>query len=665
MFDPNLTDLAAIAKERLLPRLEARFAEQRYAAPEEWAELAERFERHWPQLFALLYELYGEHWDLFFHLEQLLMAMCRSWFERSDALKALDRQREADPRWFESQEMVGGVLYVDLFSENLASLPQYLEYFKELGLTYLHMMPLFATPRGENDGGYAVSDYRSVSPELGTMEELAAVAGMLRRDGISLVLDFVFNHTSDEHEWARRAQDGDPYYQGFYHVFPDRTIPDAYERTLRDIFPTVRRGSFTWHDGLRKWVWTTFNSYQWDLNYANPAVFRAMAEEMLFLANVGVEVLRLDAVAFIWKRLGTDCENQPEAHQIIRAFNLVARIAAPALLFKSEAIVHPDEVIRYIAPEECQLSYNPMLMALLWESLATRRVTLLEHAMVRRHRIPSGCQWANYLRCHDDIGWTFDDVDARRVGLDPQGHREFLNRFYTGEFPGSFARGVPFQLNPDTGDLRISGTLASLAGLEEALEQDDSELIDMAVRRITLLRGVVLSVGGLPLLYLGDEWGFLNDYSYALDPAKASDSRWVHRQRAHWDVVQEWVEPQRLERRLFSELVHLIRVRTKLPAFGGAQTEIVPSGNPHVLAFIRQRSGQRIMVLANFCEAPQTVAGNVLRLYGPGYRFTDHVRGSSLEVTAQEPLQLGAYDLFWLEARGNGNRLGPNSASSR
>ncbi len=657
MDEPETGYLAEISKERLLPRLEARFAERRHAAPEQWDELAVRFERHWPRLFELLYGLYGGQWDLFFHLEQLLMAMCRSWFERSDALKELDRHREEHPRWFESQDMVGGVLYVDLFSENLAALPQYMEYFKDLGLTYLHVMPLFATPRGENDGGYAVSDYRSVNPDLGTMEELAAVAGILRREGISLVLDFVFNHTSDEHEWARRAQEGDPYFQSFYHIFPDRTVPDAYERTLRDIFPTVRRGSFTWHDGMRKWVWTTFNSYQWDLNYTNPAVFRAMAEEMLFLANVGVEVLRLDAVAFIWKRLGTDCENQPEAHRIIQAFNLVARIAAPSLLFKSEAIVHPDEVLRYIAPEECQLSYNPMLMALLWESLATRQVRLLEHAVIRRHRIPPGCQWANYLRCHDDIGWTFDDDDARRVGIDPKGHREFLNQFFTGEFPGSFARGVPFQLNPDTGDLRISGTLASLAGLEEALEKDDPDLIDMALRRITLLRAMVLSIGGLPLLYLGDEWGFLNDYSYALDPAKATDSRWVHRQRARWDVVQEWLEPERLERRLFSELVHLIRVRKQLPALAGAATEIVPSGNPHVLAFVRHAGGQRVVVLANFSDSAQTVAGNVLRLYGPGYRFRDHIRGADLEVSAREPLRLNPYDLFWLEAQGNGSRL--------
>ena len=369
----------------------------------------------------------------------------------------------------------------------------------------------------------------------------ATLAEELRSAGISLVLDFVFNHTSDEHEWARRARAGDPEYREFYYLFPDRTMPDAYERTLREIFPTVRRGSFTWRPELQRWVWTTFNSFQWDLRYANPAVLVAMAEEMLFLANAGVEFLRLDAVAFIWKQLGTSCENLPEAHLIIQAFNAIARIAAPALLFKSEAIVHPDDVISYVSPGECQVSYNPLLMALLWEALATRDVKLLSYSLAKRHHLPAGTAWVNYLRSHDDIGWTFDDADARWVWIEPHGHRRFLNAFYTGRFPGSFARGVPFQENPETGDARVSGTLASLAGLELALEQGDAAAIDLAVRRILLLYGVVLTAGGVPLIYLGDEFGTLNDYSYAAEPAKADDSRWVHRPR---------FDHQRLPRRL-------------------------------------------------------------------------------------------------------------------
>ena len=343
------------------------------------------------------------------------------------------------------------------------------------------------------------------------------------------MVDFVFNHTSDEHPWARRALAGDEDYREFYFMFPDRQMPDAYEKTLRDIFPDVRPGSFTYRPDIDRWVWTTFHSYQWDLNYSNPATFRQMLGEMLFLANAGVEILRLDAVAFIWKQLGTNSENLPQAHHIIRAYNALARIAAPALLFKSEAIVHPDEVARYISPDECQLSYNPLLMALLWESLATREVKLLRYSMSYRFKIPADCAWINYVRSHDDIGWTFDDGDARQVGINGFDHRRFLNAFYTGRFPGSFARGLPFQENPQTGDARVSGTCASLAGLEKALREASPQEVDLAIGRILLIHSVVLSMGGIPLIYLGDELGALNDYDYARDPHKAGDTRWVHR----------------------------------------------------------------------------------------------------------------------------------------
>ena len=478
---------AARSLGRLWPRLEARFREQAAAMPAEWSAFEERLRREWSRLFGLLFGLYGTHYDLFYHLEELLAAAAQSWLDRPGWLKQLDARREADPGWFQSQKMVGGVCYVDLFAGSINGLRARLPYFKELGLTYLHLMPLYESPAGNSDGGYAVSSFRRVNPRLGTMDDLAELAREFQEHGISLVLDFVFNHTSDEHAWARQAQAGDPDFTQFYFIFPDRTMPDAYERTLREIFPTVRRGSFTWREDMRRWVWTTFNSFQWDLNYANPAVFRAMAEEMLSIANVGVELLRLDAVAFIWKRMGTDCENQPEAHQIIQAYNALARIAAPSLLFKSEAIVHPDEVVAYISPDECQISYNPLLMALGWEALATREVRLLDQAIARRQNINQHCAWVNYVRSHDDIGWTFADEEAAELGIVGFDHRRFLNNFYVNRFPGSFARGVPFQDNPRTGDCRIAGTTASLAGVEAG----DTG----GIGRVLLLYAIALSAG--------------------------------------------------------------------------------------------------------------------------------------------------------------------------
>ncbi len=632
---------------RLLPELEQVFEAELQPLAFEWHRFKNRLNREWERLFSHLHDLYGWQYDFHYTLERILRSLIRAWLDRPQGLRQLDEVREAEPDWFQSEKMVGIVLYVDLFSDHLAKLEDHIPYFKKLGLTYLHLMPLFASPHGENDGGYAVSDYRSINPDIGTMEELEELAAVLRREGISLVLDFVFNHTSNEHEWALKAKAGDPDYMAYYFTFPDRELPDQFQRYLRDIFPEVRRGSFTWSEELQRWVWTTFNSYQWDLNYNNAEVFRAMAEEMLFLANRGVEVLRLDAVAFLWKRLGTDCENQPEAHTIIRAFNAMARIVAPALLFKSEAIVHPNEVVRYVHPEECQLSYNPLLMALLWNAIATRETRLLSHSMRTRYRLPAGCAWVNYLRCHDDIGWTFDDDDARSVGIDPAAHRRFLNQFFTGEFPGSYARGRKFQENPETGDTRISGTLSSLAGLEEALERQDDELIERAVRRITLLMGIQASIGGIPLLYAGDEYGMINDYTYLHDPRRMSDSRWVHRCRRRWEAREDLADADTIEWRFFRETVKLFNLRKELPALYDGGMEVIETGNPHLFAYLRSHADQQLLVVTNFAESTQGMKAELLAPWNVGKKALDHLTGESRSLT--EDLILDRHRAVWLE----------------
>jgi amylosucrase len=597
--------------KRLLPRLERELSTSIAGDPQGWQAFIDRLNQHFQTLFRLYLSIYGSRYDFFFHLEDLLLSLARSWFARPQDLRALDRAREADPLWFQSNQMLGGVCYIDLFAGDLEGIKSKIPYFEELGLTYLHLMPLFKARNGENDGGYAVSSYREVHAPLGTMEQLASLAREFRSAGISLVVDLVFNHTSDEHIWAERARSGDEEYLDFYRIFPDRTMPDAYERSLREIFPDEHLGAFTFFRNLFKdggWVWTTFHSYQWDLNYSNPAVFNRMADEMLYLANQGVEVIRLDAVAFIWKQMGTNCENLPEAHLLIQGFNAVARIAAPAMLFKSEAIVHPDEVVKYIDPAECQLSYNPLLMALLWNSLATRKVRLLSQALKNRFRIQPGTAWVNYVRVHDDIGWTFSDEDAAILGVNGYDHRRFLNDFYRGRFNGSFARGLPFQENPKTGDCRISGTCASLAGLEKAIDNQEAAEIELAIRRILLIHGVILTAGGIPLLYLGDEIGTLNDYSYLDDPAHQRDSRWVHRPRADWKKYEKRKDPNSVEGHIYQGLQKLISLRKEHDAFSGGELEIIPTGNDHILGFRRLHEGSKIFVFANFSEAQQTIA---------------------------------------------------------
>lgn len=611
-MDISLSQEAVRSLRRLLPRLEQALQAEIVAQPQAWRAFQSRLEQRFAALFALYFELYHERYDFFYHLEELLLTLGRAWFERPEALQELDRAREQDPAWFQSHRMVGGVLYVDRFAGNLEGVRQQIPYFRELGLTYLHLMPFFKVPLPENDGGYAVSSYRGVHPPLGTMEELSALAAELRRAGISLVVDLVFNHTSNEHAWAKAALAGDAEAREMYFFFPDRTMPDAYERTLREIFPDEHPGAFSQIGPDGTWVWTTFHSYQWDLNYANPLVFNRMAGEMLFLANQGVEVIRLDAVAFIWKQLGTSCENLPQAHCLIRAFNAVARIAAPALLFKSEAIVHPDEVARYIDPQECQLSYNPLLMALLWNSLATRKVRLLSQALARRFAIHPQTAWVNYVRCHDDIGWTFSDEDAAILGVNGFDHRKFLNAFYTGRFPGSFARGLPFQENPKTGDCRISGSCASLAGLEKALQEEGAPEVELAIRRILLIYGVILTVGGIPLIYLGDEVGTLNDYSYRQQPDQAEDSRWVHRPVTDWARYAQRVQSETVAGQIYQGLRRLIALRQRQSLFSVGRLMVMDLQNPHVLVFERRLGEQRAVILANFSEQEQVLAANAL-----------------------------------------------------
>jgi amylosucrase len=598
--------------DRLLPRLETTLAKHIKADATGWEVFTARLHRHFPLLFRLYFNLYSNRYDFFFHIEDLLTSLARAWFQRPADLRSLDQAREADPLWFQSNQVLGGVCYVDLFAGDLEGLRTKIPYLKELGLTYLHLMPFFKRPEGENDGGYAVSSYREVHPPLGTMEQLTSLAHDLRTAGISLVADLVFNHTSDEHTWALRARAGEPDFQEMYHIFPDRTMPDAYERYLREIFPEEHGGAFTYHDDLKSWVWTTFHDYQWDLNYANPAVFNRMSEEMLFLANQGVEIIRLDAVAFIWKQLGTSCENLPEAHTLIQAFNTVTRIAAPALLFKSEAIVHPDEVVKYISPGECQLSYNPLLMALLWNSLATRKVRLLTQALVTRFKLVPGTSWVNYVRCHDDIGWTFSDEDAARLGVKGGDHRNFLNEFYRGRFPGSFARGLPFQENLKTGDCRISGTCASLAGLEKALNEEGSQEVELAIRRIALIHGIIMTAGGIPLIYLGDEIGTLNDYGYRDHPSHKRDSRWVHRPRADWDAYARRNDPGSVEARVFQRIRNLIILRKEHAVFTNGELEVISTENEHVLGYTRLYDGHRAAVFANFSESEQYISAKVI-----------------------------------------------------
>ncbi len=629
--------------DRLLPKLE-QLAQGVDAG--EWQLYLGRLQKEFPRLFNILFHLYATNYDFFYHLEELLTGMTKAWLERSASLKALDAARLIDPGWFESNRMVGAMCYIDLFAGDLHGLRKRIPYLAELGITMLHLMPPFKCPEGDNDGGYAISDYRAVNERLGTIDELREIATELRQRGISLVLDFVFNHTSDEHDWARRALAGEEEYQNLYRMFSNRSEPDEYEKSILAIFPDDHPGCFTYRSKIRRWVWTTFNNFQWDLNYENPDVFNRMAQEMLFLANTGIEVLRLDAVAFLWKKKGTNCQNLPEAHMIIQAFNAIVNVVAPAMVFKSEAIVHPDEVARYIHPQECQISYNPLMMALLWESMATRDTSLLHYSLARRFAIPGGCTWVNYIRCHDDIGWTFSDEDAAALRIVPQDHRRFLNDFYSNRFQDSFAVGLTFQEDLATNDARICGTTASLCGLEKALTEQDEPLVALAIGRILLLHGIIATIGGIPMIYLGDALGALNDYGFREDSAKAGDNRWVHRPFFDWKKAEERFEPGSVIGTIFHGILRVIQLRQQHKVFGGSNTEIIDPKNKALLGYFRHGEDQSALCLANFSAEAQTVPGSHLRLLGMRKTFTDLMSGKS--IVAMESLVMEPYQFMVL-----------------
>lgn len=613
------------------------------------AALLTRFDRWADDLWDGLNEVY----DAAAVLPRIVDSIAAIHLARLARLRQRDAERLLRPDWFQSPDAIGYVTYADLFAGDLTGIRSRVGYLRDLSVTYLHLMPLLTPRPGANDGGYAVMDYRSVRADLGTMADLSALADDLHDAGIALTLDLVLNHVAREHEWAERARAGEATYRDYFHVFPDREGPDTYEQTLPEVFPTFAPGNFTWDDDLSGWVWTTFNEWQWDLNWANPDVFVEFADIVGFLANQGADCIRLDAIAFTWKRLGTNCQNQPEVHALTQALRACARIAAPAVIFKAEAIVGPKDVVAYLgqgdhAGKVSDLAYHNSLMVQIWSALAARDGRLLATALSRFPPIPVTTAWATYLRCHDDIGWAIDDADAAEVGWNGAAHRAFLADYYAGEYPGSFATGAHFQSNPATGDRRTSGTAASLAGLEMALASGSGLAVDLAVARLLCAYAMVLGFGGVPLLYMGDELGLLNDESYLDDPAHRDDNRWLHRPTMDWDLA-EGRTADSVATRVFVGITTLIAARRELPALhASVAPDVFVTSNPAVLVFRRRHAAGTVVEVYNLSEHPQWFEGAALWPLA-GDLLHDHV--SDEDVAVAEHLVIPAYATWWLTER--------------
>ncbi|MBR3393810.1 MAG: amylosucrase [Firmicutes bacterium] len=579
-------------------------------------EFLNRFLRHEDELKWLYMELYQADERAY---EYFVSMLYRMWEARGEALKKIDRKREKNPDWYKGHDLVGMLMYVNAFAGNLKGVREKLDYLTEANVNYLHLMPLLESPEGRSDGGYAVSDFRKVQPELGTMEDLADLAADCHERGIAMCLDFVMNHTSEDHEWAKRARAGEKEYQDRYFFYDNWDIPNQFEKTVPQVFPTTAPGNFSWCEEAHKVVMTTFYPYQWDLNYANPVVFNDMTENMLFLCNQGIDIIRLDAVPYIWKELGTNCRNLPKVHTLVRLMRMACEIVCPSALLLGEVVMEPSKVVPYfgtVEKPECHLLYNVTTMASTWNTVATKNVSLLKHQLGQVFALPKEYTFLNYLRCHDDIGWGLDYDYLENFGMQQIPHKKYLNDYLTGKWPGSPSRGELYNDDPTLGDARLCGTTASLCGVEAARYEQDDVKLDWALREDIMLHAYMFTLSGVPVLYSGDEIAQENDYSYHKNPLKAADSRYLHRGDMNWKAAELRHDVSKPEGRVFQALRELENLRAEHRVFSGlADTWIVETRDEAVLGIGRYYQGEKLIGLFNFSDQPRRVGVDELGEY--------------------------------------------------
>lgn len=625
-------------------------------------EISNGFELRLAINFSLIRELFFSLYDessFQNEFENLLLTLYSQFKKRPKALKLLDYERVSDPHWYLNEKWVGMQLYTDLFNKDIKGVADKIPYFEELGINFLHLMPLMESPEFDNDGGYAVSSYTKVDSRFGTNADLKSLTAELHKKNMVLMLDFVVNHTADNHEWALKAKKGEKKYQDYYYMYPDRSVPDRFDECMMEVFPQTAPGNFSYIEEIDQWVMTTFNTYQWDLNYSNPAVFIEMLGNLIDMGNFGVDIIRFDALAYLWKKEGTLSQNLPEAHKLVQLFRLCTQVIAPGMIYLAEAIVAPTEIVKYFGQgsmqgNECEVAYNATLMALLWESVATSETRLIYKSLSNLPSKPGDCTWINYARCHDDIGLGFEDTHIREVGWDPYLHRQYLLDYYCRGTVNSPAKGEEFMHNPETGDGRITGSLASLAGLETALEEEDHYKISLAVNKINMLHGIILSFGGLPMIYYGDETGTLNDYSYVNEAHKKEDSRWLNRPQIDWEKVATITgkKNKSAQNKVYVHLKKLISLRKSLPVFADNNNitlEFTP--NKHIFSYTRwSEHSPNILVICNFSYRRELL--DAWWLHKVSFNISDGAKnlitGNIVELEGAY-LVLEPYECMWLK----------------
>ena len=566
----------------------------------------ERFERHFDELRWLYMELYDNS-SMFAELCDKMEGFYK---ERGKDLKALDEKREKQPDWYKQNDMLGMMFYIDNFAGNMKGVKSKLDYIEKCNVNYIHLMPFLETPKGRSDGGYAVSDFRKVQENLGTMEDLVKLTDACHKKGINVCMDFVMNHTSEDHEWAKKARQGDGEYMSRYFFFDNSYIPSLYEKTVPQVFPTTAPGNFTYLQEEGHFVMTTFYPYQWDLNYKNPRVFNEMMYNFLYLANKGIDIIRIDAVPYIWKELNTSCRNLSQVHTIVRMMRMIGEIVCPGILLLGEVVMEPEKVVPYfgtVEKPECHMLYNVTTMATTWHTVATRDVRLLKKQLDIVNSLPKDYVFLNYLRCHDDIGWGLDYGTLMTEGIGERSHKKYLNDYFQGYDGNSNSRGELYNADPVTGDARFCGTTASMCGVEKAGFENDEAAMEKAIRMDVMLHAYMFMQSGIPVLYSGDEIGQVNDYTYKEDPDKAPDSRYINRGAMNWELAGNISKKDTVEAKIFHSLEQLEQLRKKEKVFvSNADTWTIETWDNSVLCMGRYFEGEKIIGLFNFSEHDKT-----------------------------------------------------------
>lgn len=604
------------------------------------SDFEKRLKKHHDELKWLYMELYGND-DMFF---ELCSRMQQFYEERSNALKTRDREKETDPEWFRKKEMLGMMLYIDNFAGTIRGVEKKLDYIQDCNVNCIHLMPFLDVTKGKSDGGYAVKDFRKVREDLGTMEDLETLTKKCHEKGMNVCMDFVMNHTSEDHEWAVKARKGEGEYMSRYFFFDNPVIPERYEQTVPQVFPTTAPGNFTYLPELDHYVMTTFYPYQWDLNYGNPRVFNEMMYNFLYFANIGMDIIRIDAVPYIWKEMGTPCRNLKQVHTIVRMMRMIGEIVCPATILLGEVVMEPEKVAPYfgtVEKPECHMLYNVTTMATIWHSLAAQDTSLLKKQLDTVCALPGEYTFLNYLRCHDDIGWGLDFDFLKGQGMEEIPHKRYLNDYYTGKFPGSVSRGELYNDDPVTQDARFCGTTASMCGIESAGFEQDEEKMKAAIRLDIMLHAYMLMQSGIPMLYSGDEIGQVNDYTYKEDPDKCADSRYIHRGVFRWDFAKKRKNKGTVEGQIFQSLDYLEKLRKQEKVFDAdAKVYTYETWQQGIICVVREKAGTKMIGVFNFEKEPRTVS-----VY-PEESGKDMISGSAVEM---DQILVGGHDFRWVK----------------